>query len=176
MNRSLRLLLVSLGYLGIAAAETSVAIAYQNFGTWWHWLLHQFIGWGIGLTTAAVIGTLTRFRIPALVALLGGQLLSITPDLMFRFLREPHVASMDVYLGHISIHTGPSPTLVALATLLLGGWSYLAVTYGRRRTGAVLATLAIAAVTVACLLARPVPTQLSDFPLDTPPLPGAGAR
>lgn len=56
----------------------------------------------------------TRYRIPAVVALVAGQLASIVPDLQFRYQRMPHMRSMDVWLGHISIHTGPSPVLVAL--------------------------------------------------------------
>ena len=155
---------------GLVAAEVSVATAYLNFGTWWHWLLHQLVGWGLGLATAALVGATTRYRVPAVPALLLGQLASIVPDLQFRYARMPHEASMDVWLGHISIHTGPSPVLVGLAALLLGGWAWIASTYDRRRVAGGLGVAALVLVAAACVLARPVPDRLADYPLDTPPL------
>lgn len=153
---------------GLLAGQVAVANAYLTLGTWWHYLLHQLVGWGVGLATAALVGALTRYRVPALAALLAGQLLSIVPDLQFRYARMPHEPSMDLWLGHISIHTGPSPVLVALGTLLLGGWAAIAVAYGRRRPGAALAVAALGLVAVACLLARDAPSRLQDYPLDTP--------
>ena len=168
----MRRLAVLAGWAGIAALQISVATAYLNRGTWWHYLLHQLVGWGAGLALAAAVAALTRYRIPALVALLGGQLLSIVPDLQFRYQRMPHMASMDLYLGHISIHTGPSPVLVALGSLLLGGWAYLAAELDRRRIGCALAAAAAALVVVACLVAAPGPTTLSGFPTETAPAAG----
>ena len=153
---------------GLLAAEISVAVAYLNFGTWWHWLLHQLIGWGIGLSAAALVGVVSRYRVPAVVALVAGQVASIVPDLQFRYARMPHEPSMDLWLGHISIHTGPSPVLVALGAVLLGGWAFIATAYGRRGPAAGLAVGALVLVTVACLAAREVPTRLQDYPLDTP--------
>lgn len=163
-------------WAGLLSLQYLIAMSYLGLGTWWHWLLHQLVGWGVGLGTAALIGALTRYRIPALAALLAGQLLSIVPDLQFRFARMPHERSMDLWLGHISLHTGPSPVLVALATVLLGGWAWIAVTYGRRLAGAGLGAAALVLVAGACLVAEPVPTQLSDYPLDTPPLAAAEKR
>ena len=153
---------------GLLAAEISVAVAYLSFGTWWHWLLHQLIGWGVGLSAAALVGVVSRYRIPAVVALVAGQVASIVPDLQFRYARMPHEPSMDLWLGHISIHTGPSPVLVALGAVLLGGWAFIATAYGRRGPAAGLAVGALVLVTVACLAAREVPTRLQDYPLDTP--------
>jgi len=153
---------------GLLAAEVSVAVAYTNAGTWWHWLLHQLTGWGVGLSTAALVGVLTRYRVPASLALLVGQVLSIVPDLQFRYARMPHEPSMDLWLGHISIHTGPSPVLVTLGALLLGGWAWIAMTYDRRGPAAGLAVGGLVLVVLACLAARDVPTRLQDYPLDTP--------
>ncbi|CAA9338355.1 MAG: hypothetical protein AVDCRST_MAG16-1690 [uncultured Frankineae bacterium] len=152
---------------GVLSLEVAVALAYLALGTWWHYLLHQLVGWGAGLSTAALVGAVTRWRLPAVPALLAGQLVSIVPDLQFRYARMPHEPSMDVYLGHISLHTAPSPVLVALAALLLGGWGYLAVCARRPRPGAGLAVAGLVAVAGACLLARPLPTTLADHPLDT---------
>jgi hypothetical protein len=157
-------------WAGLVALQVLVARTYVGFGTWWHWLLHQQVGWGVGLATAALAAAVTRWRVPAVVALLTGQLASIVPDLLFRFARMPHEPSMDVWLGHIAIHTGPSPVLVALGSLLLGGWAHIAATVGRRRLAVPLAVVALALVVVACVLARPLPPTLADHPRDSAPV------
>ena len=159
-------------WAGLAALQYGVAVAYLSRGTWWHYLLHQYVGWGAVLALAALVAAHTRYRIPAVVALVGGQLLSIVPDLQFRYGRMPHMASMDVYLGHISIHTGPSPLLVALGCVLLGGGAFVAAALGRRRLATATALGAASLVTVACLLAAPVPTSLADYPTDSAPAAG----
>ena len=169
-----RRLLVAAAWAGLLTVEVAVAVAYVGLGTWWHWLLHQLVGWGVGLATAALAATVSRWRPPAVAALLAGQLLSIVPDLQFRYARMPHEPSMDLWLGHISIHTGPSPVLVALGALLLGGWGYVAVCRARRPLAAALATGALVLVAGACLLARPLPQTLADYPLDTPRLQSSG--
>lgn len=151
---------------GLLDKQLGVAQAYLGLGTWWHWLLHQFVGWGVGLSVAALVSL--RVRVPAAAALLGGQLLSTVPDLQFRYLRHPHEPAMDLWLGHISIHTVPSPVLVSLAALLLGGWAWIAAVHARRRPAAALAIGCLALVLVACLAARDVPTRLQDYPMDTP--------
>ena len=154
----------------LVGLEVVVARAYLGFGTWWHWLLHAHVGWGVGLATAALVGVVSRRRVPAVVALLAGQLASIVPDLQFRFARMPHEPSMDLWLGHIAIHTGPSPVLVALGSLLLGGWAHVAVTVGYRRLAVPLAIGGLVLVVVACVLARPLPTTLADHPADSAPV------
>ncbi len=121
-------------------------------------------GLGSGLATAAIVTTVSRWRVPAVVALLAGQLASIVPDLQIRFGRMPHEPSMDLWLGHISLHTGPSPVLVALGSLLLGGWAHIAVSLGRRRFAVPLALGGLVLVVVACVLARPLPKTLADCP------------
>ena len=159
-------------WAGLAALQYGIAMAYLGLGTWWHWLVHQLVGWGLGLATAAVVAATTRYRVPALPALLVGQLLSIVPDLQFRYARMPHEPSMDLWLGHISIHTGPSPILVALAALLVGGWAWVAGVCDRRAVAGSLGCVALVLVAGACLLAGPVPSTLADYPLDTAPLAG----
>ncbi len=166
----MRRLALAAAWIGLGTLEVIVARAYAGFGTWWHYLLHQQVGWGLGLATAALVATVSRWRVPAVVALLGGQLASIVPDLQFRFGRMPHERSMDLWLGHISLHTGPSPVLVALGALLLGGWAHVAVTVGRRRLAVPLAVGALVLVAGACLLARPLPTTLADHPADSAPV------
>lgn len=159
-------------WAGLAALQYGVAVAYLSRGTWWHYLLHQFVGWGAGLTLAALVAAHTRYRIPVVAALLGGQLFSIVPDLQFRFGRMPHMPSMDLYLGHISIHRGPGPLLVALGCLLLGGWAFVAAVSARRRLATAFAAGAVAVVAVACLLAPPVPTSLDAYPTGGEPVAG----
>ena len=156
-------------WAGLLALQYVLAEAYLARGTWWHYLLHQLVGWGAGLAVAGLVAAHTRYRLPVPVALVLGQLASIVPDLMFVLGRVPHMRSMDVWLGHISIHTGPRPLLVALGCLLLGGWSTVAAAYARRRLATGLAVGAAALVTTACLLAEPVPSTLEEFPRDAPP-------
>ena len=151
-------------YAGLGVLEYAVAVAYLARGTWWHYLLHQLVGWGLGLAVAGVVMALRRgLVVPPIWAAVLGQVVSITPDLMFRYLRMPHSQLMDLWVGHISIHRGPSPVLVALSVLLLGGWSWLGAATGRPRTAAALGVTAAALLTGACLLAAPLPTRLSDY-------------
>ena len=165
---------VALG-AGVLSVEGLLAYAYQARGTWWHFLLHQYVGWGLGLSVAALLGLLTRRRVPVLLALLGGQLVSIVPDLMFRYLRMPHEPAMDVWVGHISLHRGPTPVLVATAVLLLGALAWFAtaralsggVRPARSLPAVALALLGPVLLTAACLTADPIPTRLSDYPADS---------
>ena len=167
----LRRFAVLAAWAGLLSLQVGLAQAYAGLGTWWHWLLHQQVGWGLGLGAAALVTAATGRRVPAVVALLVGQALSIVPDLLFRYARMPHEPSMDLWLGHISLHTGPSPVLVSLAALLLGGWAWIATAYDRRLTAAGLGAGALVLVVVATVLARPVPDRLADYPTDTAPLP-----
>jgi hypothetical protein len=166
---------VAAAWAGLLALQYLVAVAYLDRGTWWHYLLHQQVGWGLGLAVAALVAAFTRYRIPAVVALVGGQLVSIVPDLKFRFQGMPHTPFMDLWLGHISIHTGPSPVLVALGSVLLGGWAYVASESSRRRLAVAGAGASAALVLGACLLAAPVPGELAEFPTDTAPVSGQAA-
>ncbi len=106
-------LLVAAAYAGVLTLEIAVAVAYAGRGTWWHYLLHQFVGWGLGLAVAGVLMALRRSSfVPPVGAAVTGQVVSIVPDLAFTYLRMPHTPVMDVWVGHISIHRGPSPVLV----------------------------------------------------------------
>ena len=159
----------ALAWAGLAALEGLVAYAYYDRGTWWHWMLHQYVGWGLGLAVGGLIGALTKRPVPAVAAMVAGQLVSIFPDLMFRFMRMPHESWMDWWVGHISMHTGPSPLLVATGVLLLGGWGWL-LAPGRHRTAVVVCLAGPVLLLTACLLARPIPTSLSDYPAHSAPV------
>jgi hypothetical protein len=151
-------------YAGLLTLEVGIAIAYQGRGTWWHYLLHQPIGWGLGLAVAGgLMAVRTGLFVPPVAAAFAGQLVSIVPDLMFRYQRMPHTQAMDWWVGHISIHRGPSPVLVALGVLLLGSWAWLAAAYGHPRAALALALAGPVLLTTACLLAVPLPTRLADY-------------
>lgn len=160
----MRRLALLAGAAALVGLQVAVAMAYTSRGTWWHWLLHQQVGWGVGLAVAGGVTALApRVRVPPVPAAIAGQLVSIVPDLLFRYARMPHTISMDWWLGHISLHRGPSPVLVALGVLLLGGWSWLAADRGRSRAGLGLAVATAVLLAGACLLADPLPTRLADF-------------
>lgn len=161
MTRALRIA----AYAGVVVLEYGLAVAYQSRGAWWHFLLHQLVGWGLGLAGGSLVRR--RRALSAVAAAVVGQLVAIAPDLMFRYLRMPHEPSMDLWVGHISIHRGPSPVLVALAVFLLGGWAWLAAAYGRQRIALGLAAAGPVLLTVACLVALPIPSHLQDFPRDS---------
>jgi hypothetical protein len=151
-----------LGFLLLGALEALIARTYYDRGTWWHWMLHQYVGWGLGLAVAGLLVVGLRRRVPAVPAMVLGQLVSVFPDLMFRFMRMPHEPWMNWWVGHIAIHTGPSPLLVATGVLLLGGGGWLLASV-RRRLAVVVCLAGPLLLLVACLLARPLPTSLSHI-------------
>ena len=160
----MRRALVLAAWAGLAALECGIAVAYHDRGTWWHYLLHQMVGWGLGLAAGGVWTALRRGAfVPPIAAAVAGQLVSIVPDLAFKYARMPHTAAMDLWVGHISLHRGPSPVLVALGVALLGGAGWLCAAYGRQRAALALAAACAVLLTVACLLAEPVPTRLADY-------------
>lgn len=132
-------------------------------------MLHQYVGWGLGLAAGGLVAVWRRRPGSVVLAMVLGQLVSIFPDLMFRFMRMPHEQWMDWWVGHISMHTGPSPLLVALGVLLLGGWGWLLSAH-LRRTAVVVCLVGPVLLLTACLLARPLPTSLSDYPTHSAPV------
>ena len=160
----MRRALVVAAWAGLAALQYGIAVAYADRGTWWHYLLHQMVGWGLRLAAAGAWMALRRGSfVPPIAAAVGGQVVSIVPDLMFRYLRMPHTAAMDLWVGHISIHRGPSPVLVALGVALLGGAGWLCAAYGRQRGALALAAASAVLLIGACLLAEAVPRRLADY-------------
>jgi hypothetical protein len=155
---------------GIAALQYGIAVAYSSRGTWWHYLLHQTDGWGLGLTAAALLAVALRRRVPPLPAALAGQLVSIAPDLMFRYLRMPHDPLMDVFAGHIAIHRGVSPVVTTWAFFTLGAAAWLLASVRRRRAALGLSAAALVLLTVACVTAQTIPERLADFPSDSAPV------
>lgn len=160
-----RLLRRGLGLLALVLVEVAfLAHEYAVRGTSWHYLLHSTIGAGLGLAAAGLYAAARDRRVSPWPWALGGQLVSVTPDLMFVLDRMPHDRWMDVFVGHVTVHTGPQPLLVGLGVFLLGGWAWASAAALRRRgVGAVLG-LAAAGLLAGALAAHvPLPTHLSDY-------------
>ncbi|GAC1326284.1 MAG: hypothetical protein NVSMB13_10930 [Mycobacteriales bacterium] len=153
-----------LALAGLAALEWEVARAYITRGTAWHLLVHSALGFGLGLAAGALVSSARGRPVPGLGWAVIGQAVSIAPDVAFLYLRLPHQRWMDVFVGHISIHTAPQPLLVAVGVFLLGGWGWwLASGVGRRTGGAVLGLAAVGLLTAALAAHRPIPTRLVDY-------------
>ncbi|MDQ6650304.1 MAG: hypothetical protein M3Z02_09340 [Actinomycetota bacterium] len=154
----------ALALVVLAALEIAVARAYIGRGTSWHLLLHSSIGAGMGLAVGALVSAARSRPVPGLGWAVLGQLVSILPDVAFLYLRLPHQGWMDVFVGHISIHTAPQPLLVGMGVFFLGGWAWwLASGVGRRAGGLVLTLAAVGLLSAALVAHRPVPTRLSDY-------------
>ena len=74
----MRRLAVLAAWAGLLVLEVGVAVSYLGLGTWWHYLLHQLVGWGVGLSTA-LVATVSHWRVPAVVALVAAACLLARP-------------------------------------------------------------------------------------------------
>ncbi|MHB8340462.1 MAG: hypothetical protein ACYDB7_04725, partial [Mycobacteriales bacterium] len=149
----------SLGVLLVGTAEAWLAYEYHIRGTDWHFVLHTLLGLGAGFTAAALLGT----RNVARWALLG-QVVSVTPDVIFITLGIPHERWMDIFLAHITIHVVAAPLAVAATLFLVAGWGWwISAWTSARLSGALLALAGVVVVGVALALHHPIPTQLSDY-------------
>ena len=137
---------------------------YQIHGTSWHFLVHSMIGVGLGLSAATFWTAHKRQAANPWVWGLVGQLVSMLPDFMFIILRMPHDPWMDVFVGHISIHTSPAPLIVSLVVFSLGIWSwYCGSVLKRYRLSLTLAGAAIILLLLALSLHRALPSSLHDL-------------
>lgn len=152
------------GLVALVALQGFLAASYAARGTSWHYLLHSILGAGAGLVVAALSAARTGRPGHPVAWAVAGQLVSDAPDVLFVTASLPHRRWMDVFLGHIRIHTAPQPLLVVTAAFLLAGWGWWLASYTRRqRLGAGLALAAVALVAGALFAARPLPTRLSDY-------------
>lgn len=165
MNRLGDSLAVQLtGVALLALAEGVVVNAYVGRGVVWHLVLHSLIGLGLGLAAGGLVASVRGRPTGPLRWAALGQLVSIGPDLLFVAARLPHEGWMDVFVGHISIHTSPAPLLVALTVFLLGSSAWFAGSALRRSLGARLLVVATVAVLgVALALHSPIPTTLEQY-------------
>lgn len=137
---------------------------YQIHGTSWHFLVHSMIGVGLGLSAAAIWTVRKRQAANPWLWGLGGQLISVLPDFIFIVLRMPHDSWMDVFVGHISIHTSPAPLLVSLAIFSLGIWSwYYGSVLKRYQLALRLASTAVIVLLLALVLHHALPSSLHDL-------------
>ncbi len=157
------------GFATLVAVEALLGWSYAVRGTAWHLLLHTGIGAGLGLAAAGTVAALRSRPVRALPWAVLGQLVSAGPDLIFVLVREPHRRWMDVFVGHVSVHTAPQPLLIGLAVFVVGGWAWYAGTTGRRTAGLLLAVAAVGTLAIGLALHRPLPTRLDDY------TPGYGA-
>jgi hypothetical protein len=150
------------GLVALVALEAWVWQQYAVRGTTWHWLLHSLTGLGAGLAVAAVVSAARGRAARPVRWAVAGQAVSIAPDVLFLVAALTHRTWMDVFLGHVAIHTAPWPLLAALALFVLAGWGWhLAST--RPRAGIALAAVGVAAYAGALLLRDPVPSTLLEF-------------
>lgn len=123
------------------------------------------------MCSRGALGTMPAVASAALRATCGSTLVWVRASWYASYLdrrRPGPAAPPQRLLGcHAQGHTGPSPVLVSLAVLLMGGWAWIAAVHARRRPAAALAIGCLALVLVACLAARDVPTLLRDYSMDT---------
>lgn len=153
----------ALALLLLLALELLLWKGYAAFRTTWHYLLHTGLGVGAGLSAAALLSAARRRPTRGLAWGLGGQLVSVAPDVMFRMLRMPHERWMDVFLAHVTIHTSPLPLFATTSAGVLGTWGWYAGCSGRRRLATGLAAVALVLLTVVLALHTPIPTALADY-------------
>ena len=137
---------------------------YQIHGTSWHFLVHSMIGVGLGLSAAAFWSARRHEAANPWIWGIVGQLISVLPDFIFIILRMPHDPWMDVFVGHISIHTSPAPLIVSLILFSLGIWSWYCGSVLKQYT----LSLRLAGVTFVVLLLalafhRALPNTLHDL-------------
>lgn len=150
--------------LALIAIEVVLIRQYVVRGTAWHGLVHSFLGLGAGLAVAALVSAGTGRPTRGLGWAAAGQLVSVTPDLLYSLGDVPHRSWMDLFAGHLAVHTAWAPLLLTFGFFLAAGWAWwLASGAGFVRTGAVLALGAAAVVVVALVRADPVPSRLVDF-------------
>ena len=137
---------------------------YASRGTSWHYLVHSMIGAGLGLGIAAIIASVRHQPSNPWLWALFLQTISMLPDYIFIFTRMPHDQWMDVFVGHISIHTSPQPLLIALMIFIAGGWAwFVSSSLQKYRLGLILAATCFMLLAIDLSFHRALPTKLSDY-------------
>lgn len=151
----------------VVAAEGYFYWRYSTLDALFHYWLHFLAGATIALFALTLWGVVRR-RPPggAWGAGFVGHIYSATPDVLFLAAGVLHVAWMDVFALHITIHFIPAPlaVLFVVFAVTLGSWA--AATLGRR-TFAVGGLVVVLAVFIAALsLADEPPASLQDLRRD----------
>jgi hypothetical protein len=148
----------------VVAFEVWLYLEYAQLDALLHYWLHALLGavFAVGAVTAVA---LVRRRAPRGVWSAGalGHLYSAVPDVLFLAAGILHVAWMDVFALHVTVHFIPVPlaTLFALFVLTLGAWAACAL--GRRRLCAVTLVAALLLTFVAFAVADAPPSTLEEL-------------
>lgn len=163
MRRALRAFVPFL----VIAAEAYLYWRYAALDALFHYWLHSLAGATIGLFLLTLWGVIRR-RPPQQAWAAGflGHLYSATPDVLFLAAGVLHVAWMDVFALHITIHFIPAPlaVLFVVFTVTLGSWA--AASLGRRRAAVSGLAGVVALLATALALAGEPPATLQDLRRD----------
>lgn len=112
--------------VALIGAEAVILPLYWRPDSHFHWSIHFLVG----LTAAAVWNLAVLFILdrPArgqLTSVLVFHLIAMAPDILFG-LGLPHLAWMDLFLGHISVHYTPGRDRTWLGIALLATSLYVA--------------------------------------------------
>jgi hypothetical protein len=148
----------------VVAFEVWLWLEYAQLDALLHYWLHALLG--AAFAVGAVTGVaLVRRRAPRGAWSAGalGHLYSAIPDVLFLAAGILHVAWMDVFALHITVHFIPVPlaTLFALFVLTLGAWAACAL--GRRRLSAASLAAALLLTFVAFAAADAPPSTLEEL-------------
>ncbi|MBA2529867.1 MAG: hypothetical protein H0V19_07905 [Euzebyales bacterium] len=161
MRPTLRLLVPIL----VVAAEGYFYWRYSTLDALFHYWLHFLAGATIALFLLTLCGVVRR-RPPRGAWGVLGHLYSATPDVLFLAAGALHVAWMDVFALHITIHFIPAPlaVLFIVFTVTLGSWA--AASLGRRSVAVAGLVVVLAVLAGALSLADEPPASLQDLRRD----------
>ena len=152
-----------LARLALVAFEVLMLQQYVARGTAWHGLIHSLAGWGAGLAAGALVASVRGRATRGIGWAVAGQLVSAAPDVAYILANRPHRPWMDVFVGHIPVHTAWAPVLLTFGFFVAAGWAWWLASVGLPRAGAGLSLAATVVFGIALLRADPVPSQLIEF-------------
>jgi len=154
---------VAVARLALLSFEVLLLQQYVVRGTAWHGLIHSLAGCGAGLAVGALVAAARGRPTRGLGWATAGQAISVLPDFIYILGNRPHRGWMDVFVGHITVHTAWAPVLLTFGFFVAAGWAWWLASVGRRTAGAVLSLAAVGVFTVALLRAEPAPSRLIEF-------------
>jgi hypothetical protein len=151
--------------VAVVAFEVWLHLQYAALGAQFHFWLHGLFGATLGLLALAAWRVVRRRVAPVAPWEAGflGHLVSAAPDLLFLGFGVLHVAWMDVFALHISLHFVPYPLPTQLGMFLVALAAYVSAAEDRPRL-ALVGGVAVAAVTAVGLALRsPLPASLAEL-------------
>ncbi len=151
----------------VVAAEAYLYWRYAALDALFHYWLHFLAGATIALFFLTLWG-LVRRRPPRQAWAGGflGHLYSATPDVLFLAAGVLHVAWMDLFALHITIHFIPSPLAALFVVFAVTLASWAAASLGRRWVAVTGLAVVMALLVVALALAGEPPATLHDLRRD----------